>query len=201
MSTPEFPRRDPADADFWDLRYSANFAPWDAGKVPRQLRAFAEAFAGERRALVPGCGSGHDVRYLAETGWDVLGIDFSAAALDAARPVLGPYGDHLRQADFFADLGARAFPFLYERAFLCALPRRMWPAWGARMGELVAPGGYLAGFFFFDSGERGPPFALHSQDELAALIDRAFQRIEDAAVPDSIPVFAGKERWQVWRRR
>jgi len=26
-------------------------------------------------------------------------------------------------------------------------------------------------------------------------------RIEDAPVGDSIPVFEGKERWQVWRRR
>jgi SAM-dependent methyltransferase len=201
VNTPEFPRRDPADADFWDLRYSASFSPWDAGKVPRQLRAFADAFAGERRALVPGCGSGHDVRYLAERGWDVLGIDFSAAALEAARPVLGPYAHHLRQADFFADLGVPAFPFIYERAFLCALPRRRWPDWGARMAELVAPNACLAGYFYFDAGERGPPFPLRSQAELDALIDGAFERVDDAAVPDSIPVFAGKERWQVWRRR
>lgn len=201
MSTPEFPRRDPADADFWDLRYRARFSPWDAGKVPRQLREFAGSFAGERRALVPGCGSGHDVRYLAESGWDVLGIDFSAAALDAARPVVGPHEDRLRQADFFADLGVSAFPFVYERAFLCALPRRRWPEWGARMAELVRTGGFLAGYFFFDHGERGPPFPLHSQGELDTLIQSAFERIEDAAVPDSIAVFAGKERWQVWRRR
>jgi hypothetical protein len=25
-------------------------------------------------------------------------------------------------------------------------------------------------------------------------------KIEDAAVEDSIPVFEGKERWQVWQR-
>jgi thiopurine S-methyltransferase len=65
----------------------------------------------------------------------------------------------------------------------------------------VQPGGVLAGYFFFDEGERGPPFPLHSQEELVALLEPAFERIEDAPVADSIPVFAGRERWQVWRRK
>jgi hypothetical protein len=68
------------------------------------------------------------------------------------------------------------------------------------VATLVPPGGALAGFFYFDAGERGPPFPLHAQAELDALLGDAFERIEDAAVEDSIPVFAGKERWQVWRR-
>jgi len=33
------------------------------------------------------------------------------------------------------------------------------------------------------------------------LLESAFDRIEDAAVADSMPVFAGRERWQVWHRR
>jgi hypothetical protein len=27
-----------------------------------------------------------------------------------------------------------------------------------------------------------------------------FERLDDQAVNDSLPVFVGKERWQVWRR-
>ena len=63
------------------------------------------------------------------------------------------------------------------------------------------PGGLVAGYFFFDAGERGPPFPLHSGRELAQLLESAFTRIEDAPVDDSIPVFQGKERWQVWQRQ
>ena len=37
--------------------------------------------------------------------------------------------------------------------------------------------------------------------ELDALLSANFELIEDAAVDDSIPVFSGRERWQVWRRR
>lgn len=200
MSTPSFPKRDPASAEFWELRYAARFAPWDAGRVPAQLLAFVAA-GPPRRVLVPGCGSGWDVRCFAEHGWDVLGIDFSAAALAAAREVLGPHAGRTRQADVFAPIAEAPFEVVYERALLCALPRRDWPAWGRRMAELVAPGGLLAGFFYFDQGDRGPPFPLHAESELASLLEPAFTRRADAPVPDSIPVFAGHERWQVWRRQ
>jgi len=199
MQPPEFPRRDPADPEFWDLRYDAGFSPWDAGRVPVQLAAYASAERG--RVLVPGCGSAWDVRRFAEQGWTVLGIDFSAEALEAARAPLGPYADRVRRADFFSPIAEEPFDTIYERAFLCALPRRLWPSWGERVAALLRPGGKLAGFFYFDSGERGPPFPLHSQAELDALLEPAFERLDDQPVPDSIPVFAGKERWQVWRRR
>lgn len=200
-SPPTFPKRDPADADFWNLRWQAGFVPWDAGRVPSQLVAFAAAQPGRPRVLVPGCGSGHDVAHLAGLGWDVLGLDFSPEALEAARPVLGPHASRLRQGDFFAPIAEAPFDGLYDRAFLCALPRRLWGDWGRRVAELVAPGGWLAGYFYFDQGERGPPFPLASQAELDALLAPAFERVEDAPVPDSIKVFVGKERWQVWRRR
>ena len=201
MATPDFPKRDPADPEFWDLRYEAHFAPWDAGKVPVRLREFVASAPAPRRTLVPGCGSAWDVRFLAESGWNVTGLDFSAEAVTAARAVLGPHGDRVRQGDVFAPIAGEPFELVYERAFLCALPRRLWPDWSRRMGELVARGGSLVGFFFLDAGERGPPFPLHSQAELDALLAPSFDREEDADVADSIAVFAGKERWQRWRKR
>ena len=199
MNTPTFPKRDPGGPEFWDLRYEARFAPWDAGQVPARLRQFA-AGRDRKRVLVPGCGSAHDVGFLADSGWDVLGIDFSAEGIAAARAILGPHRDRVRLGDFFAPIAEAPFPVVYERAFLCALPRRRWADWGRRVAELVEPGGVLAGFFFFDAGERGPPFPLNSPEELEALLQPAFARIEDEPVDDSVPAFAGRERWQVWRR-
>ncbi len=199
MADPTFPKRDPAGREFWDLRYAANFAPWDAGRVPRQLLSFVEG-APAQRVLVPGCGSAWDVRCFAEHGWDVTGIDFSALAIEEARRILGPYAGRVREADFFAPIPEAPFDMVYERAFLCALPRRMWPDWAGRMAEVVRPGGLLAGFFYLDAGERGPPFPLHSQDELQGLLGASFLRVDDQPVDDSIAVFRGKERWQAWRR-
>jgi SAM-dependent methyltransferase len=200
VDPPSFPRRDPADAEFWDLRYAADFTPWEAGRVPRQLRDFVVARPERASVLVPGCGSAHDVRFFAEQGWDVVGLDFSAGAVAAARPVLGRHAARVRQADVFAPIAEEPFDVVYERAFLCALPRRLWPAWGARMAELVKPRGLLAGYFFIAPGDRGPPFPLHDDAELRALLEPAFERVADEAVEDSLEVFAGHERWQLWRR-
>jgi SAM-dependent methyltransferase len=201
MSSPTFPKRDPASPEFWDLRYGARFAPWDAGKVPAQLRSLVASSAGARKVLVPGCGSAWDVRFLAESGWDVLGIDFSPEALAAAQPILGAHTSRIRLHDFFAPIAEAPFDIVYERAFLCALPRRLWSAWAERVSQLVAPGGLLAGFFFFGEGDKGPPFPLHERKELDALLEPSFECVCDEAVPDSIDVFKGRERWLVWRGR
>ena len=66
---------------------------------------------------------------------------------------------------------------------------------------MLAPGGLLAGFFFFGDGERGPPFPLRCQEELDDLLAGAFERTADLPVEESVPVFAQRERWQVWEKR
>jgi hypothetical protein len=55
-------------------------------------------------------------------------------------------------------------------------------------------------FFFVCDQLRGPPFGI-LPDQLAALLTPTFECLEDAPVEDSLPVFAGRERWQVWRRK
>ncbi|HTO49292.1 MAG TPA: methyltransferase domain-containing protein [Burkholderiales bacterium] len=193
------PKLDPAGPDFWDLRFREGFMPWDAGGVPAALREFLTREPAGRRVLVPGCGSGYEVRAFADAGHEVVAIDFSAAAIEAAQRVLGELGRVLVQGDFFAHpLGE--YDLVYERAFLCALPRPLWPRWAARVAEVMRPGGRLAGFFYWSDDGRGPPFGL-KPGELEALLAPAFDRTEDAPAIDSIPVFAGRERWQIWRRR
>jgi len=202
MDPPIFPKHDPAEAAFWDVRYKERFTPWDAGAVPAELKAFVEKNPAPGRVLVPGCGHAHDVRFLSESGWQVDGIDFSPEAVEAAKPVLGPFADRVRLADFFGSVVSGPYGGIYERAFLCALPRSLWPAWSQRVGALVRPGGILAGYFFFDPAiDRGPPFALRDQAELDALLEAHFTREYDVPATDSIAVFAGRERCQIWRRK
>ena len=182
------------------MRYRDGVTPWDAGGVPARLALFMGALA-PQRVLVPGCGSGYEVKAFAERGHDVLGIDFSDAAIDASSRVLGPLARRARKADFFA-LAEAPFDLVYERTFLCALPRSRWPQWASKVATLVRPGGRLAGFFYLNDNERGPPFGI-SQPALRELLDPHFALAEDEPVPaeQSVAVLAGHERWQVWERR
>ena len=183
------------------MRYRQGVTPWDAGRVPPRLEQWLFAQPAGRRVLVPGCGSGYEISRFAEHGDDVVGIDFSDAAIDAARRTLGSLAYRVSKADFFA-FTAPAFDVVYERTFMCALPPRDRQRWADRVAELVRPGGLLAGFFFLADKHRGPPFGISARD-LHALLDSAFALIEDEAVAAelSVPVLAGHERWQVWKRR
>jgi SAM-dependent methyltransferase len=193
--------QDSSKPDFWDTRFRQNVTPWDAGRVPAALQRFLGRHAGRGRALVPGCGTGYEVRELAHAGFDVTAIDFSEAALEAARRELGPLAHLVRLADFFSfEHDTPPFDAIYERAFLCALPRRVWPDWERRAAQLLRPGGLLCGVFFFDDNARGPPFGV-AAGQLEALLAPDFEHIEDEPVEDSIPAFAGRERWRVWRRK
>jgi SAM-dependent methyltransferase len=192
--------QDSSRPEFWDTRYLGGVTPWDAGGVPPQLMKWLKGRS-KSSVLVPGCGAGYEVRAFAQHGHDVTAIEFSDAAIEAARRELGSLSDRVQRADFFT-LEAAPFDIVYERAFLCALPRALWAKWGARTAELLRPGGRLAGFFFFDNNERGPPFGI-SQARLDELLLPCFTLESALDIPpvDSIPVFKGKERWQVWRRK
>lgn len=187
--------------EFWDQRYAANKTPWDQHGVPAGLMEFLRRTPVSGRALVPGCGSGYEIKALHEAGWSVLGLDFSAAAVARAQRELGPLGSLVRQGDFFAPAPDLAgFSLVYERTFLCALPPDLHAAYARRMAELVVPGGVLCGLFFHGPEAEPPPYPL-SPAQISGLLGSAFEPAEDRAVTDSLPLFAGKERWQVWRRR
>lgn len=196
---PVFSTRDPNTAAFWDERFREGFTPWDQAGVPPAFAAFVARNA-PRAVLIPGCGSAHEAAALAQAGWTVRAIDFSADAVALARKQLGPDAGLVEQADFFTYRPPFAPEWIYERAFLCALPPKRRADYAARMADLLGPGAVLAGFFFFDESPKGPPFGI-SRSDLAALLGESFELVEDEAVSGSIPVFAGRERWMTWRRR
>ncbi len=200
LPPPVFATRDPALPEFWSERFSHRFTPWDRAGVPQHLLQFVAATGTPLATLIPGCGAGHEVAFLAEAGWPVCAIDFSPAAVAAAHAALGKWAALVVQADFFSFTPPMPLQMIYERAFLCALPRATWPRIVGRYAELLPAGALLAGFFFFDGGLRGPPFGADPA-ALAALLEPAFVLRDDQPVADSVAAFAGRERWQVWQRR
>ena len=194
------PEQRPEHPDFWCKRFGEGVTPWDAGKVPDAFADFISRQPLPLNTLIPGCGSAWEAAHLADIGWPVTALDFSPVAIEKAREILASAPVDLVCANFFTFVPARQIGLIYERAFLCALPRKLWDDWGRRIAELLPSGGILAGFFFVCEQPKGPPFGI-LPDQLTELLAPNFTLLEDAPVSDSIPVFAGRERWQVWQRR
>ncbi|AXV82615.1 SAM-dependent methyltransferase [Ralstonia solanacearum] len=203
---PVFTTRDAADPAFWDERFSRDHTPWDAHGVPAAFRQFCEAQPAPLSTLIPGCGNAYEAGWLAGRGWPVTAIDFAPSAVASAQAVLGPHAGVVELADFFRFVPRRPVQWIYERAFLCAMPRRLWADYAEQVARLLSPGALLAGFFVVAAGQEasptGPPFEITAA-ELEALLSPALERLADVPIADvdSLPVFAGRERWQVWRRR
>lgn len=199
-SAPDFATRDPNSPGFWDERFERGFMPWDQAGVPEAFRSFAERHRGSA-VLIPGCGSAYEAVLLARLGNPVRAIDFSPAAVAAAQQQLGEqYALLVEQADFFTYEPPFKPHWIYERAFLCALPLARRIDYAQRMADLLPAGALLAGFYFIGATPKGPPFGIE-RAELNALLTPYFDLVEDEAVNDSIAVFAGRERWLTWRRR
>ncbi|KAF5977792.1 thiol methyltransferase [Fusarium bulbicola] len=191
----------------WDSCWREALTPWDRGTAsialhdllaqrpdlvpPSQhhdhrghpLRDSAGAIE-KKKALVPGCGRGHDVLLLSSWGYDVWGLDFSAAAKEEAtknqkqaeseglyKPVdgLDKGKIHWITGDFFGQDWAKGagadgqFDLIYDYTFLCALPREARPKWAKRMTELLSHDGRLVCLEFPSTkpmSANGPPWGV-----------------------------------------
>ncbi|MBI5771248.1 MAG: methyltransferase domain-containing protein [Verrucomicrobia bacterium] len=190
---------DCTEPDFWEQRYRENRTPWDQHGVPPALINYLRQTRTPGTVLIPGCGSGYEVMAFHDFRWQPLAIDFAPAAVQQARTLLEALAPLVRQADFFSDDLGGPYDLIYERTFLCSLPPDRWPAYAGRMAQLLRPGGRLAGIFYHGIDPDGPPFPLSAAqpDQLFP----SFELVADRPIPagESLPLFAGFERWQEWR--
>ncbi|WP_426335143.1 methyltransferase domain-containing protein [Pandoraea pneumonica] len=201
-AAPAFSHRDSSRAEFWNERFASAFMPWDAAGVPRALREFVASEAKPQATLIPGCGAAYEAAWLGAQQWPVRAIDFSPVAVEQAKAQLGERAALVEEADFFKYTPPFTIDVIYERAFLCALPRTLWQDYARRVAQLLPSGARLAGFYFLRETPKGPPFGI-APDALDALLSQDFicEVNRPVDVADSVPVFAGAEHWMVWRRR
>lgn len=185
--------------DFWSVRYAAGKTPWDFGGVPSALKSFLERSSVPGRVLIPGCGSGYEIQAFHAAGYDVSAIDFSPAAVEQTKRVLGVLAERVILGDFFThDFGERRFDLIYERTFLCSMTPSRWPEYVNRSADLLSPGGRLIGVFLYgQSSSSGPPFPL-TEPEAEQLLRKHFEPVRSEAMTDSLPLFRDMERWQEW---
>lgn len=191
----------------WESCYQEGCTPWDKGRPSPPLTAWAARANPEGRALVPGCGVGHDVAMLVELGLDALGVDLSPTAVRLAKERYPALESRFVLADLFAlpPEWKGAFDWVMEHTCLCALTPDLRQNYARTMRSLLRPGGRLAGIWFIDPemdpGETGPPFGI-SLSELDLLFPAEDWAIEEDAVPaEAYEGRLHRERLRVLRRR
>lgn len=152
------------------------------------------------KAIVPGCGSGHDVRLLAAHGLEVVGLDIAptAVARARARPTDGK-AVYVR-ADWL-DLPEQfhgRFDWVVEHTCFCALQPSLRPAYVTSVVRALKPGGaFLAVFYREPASVEGPPFGV-TDAELERLFDGF--RLEERARPEAAyPSRVGREEIRLYR--
>ena len=126
----------------WDERYSGPELVWGAG--PNRFVADELAALPPGRAIDLGTGEGRNAIWLAERGWQVTAVDFSAAGLARAARLATERGVSARwvQADLLDYQPASAAYDLVLIAYL-QLPSARLAGVLRAAAEAVAPGGTL----------------------------------------------------------
>ncbi|HEX2437602.1 MAG TPA: methyltransferase domain-containing protein [Methylomirabilota bacterium] len=191
--------------DFWDGLYDTGGDGWDLGQPSPPLVDVVEHTPPPRgRVAVVGCGRGHDARFLARHGYDVVGYDFSPIAVTAARALARRDGVTVtfEQRDIFT-LGrdaAHAFDGVWEYTCYCAIDPARRDEYVRTIAAIVRPGGWLLACFFpLRAVTAGPPFPV-TRAELRRRFAGSF-RFERAQPPlRSARGRLGRE-WLVFARR
>lgn len=162
-----------SDQACWDSCYDRGDTPWETGHPSTELQRVvrAEGIA-PCRVIDVGCGSGPNVVWLAQQGFDVVGADFSARAIARAREcaAAAKVAAQFHNADVLAlpDLGA-PFQFFFDRGCYHSLHRSglgppyvetVWRLTEARARGLVLTGNA------HERQEPGPPVV--SEEEIRA---------------------------------
>lgn len=184
-------RYEPVEADFWHERWRNNLIGFHLDEVNPYLKEYWPELALPKgsRVLVPLCGKSVDLVWLAEQGYEVIGVELSPTAVTAFFDEQGLHADKrltdcfeiwqsgaitILCGDFF-DLSPAAvgkIAAVYDRAALVAMPENMRPEYVRQLKSLVAGPlkGLLVTLYYEQSQMDGPPFAV-STDEVRKLLE------------------------------
>jgi SAM-dependent methyltransferase len=188
----------------WEERYQSGDTPWEKGTPSPPLLEWLARHEIRGRVLVPGCGSGHDVRALARAGADPVGIDLAPSAIlqADAHPRVG--AERYEAANLFELPGhlIGAFDWVFEHTCFCAIDPSRRSEYVAGVVAALKPHGRLLAVFYIDPDhdEAGPPFRV-SREEIARHFGGHFEEIT-AYVPElAHPGREGRELVCVLRRK
>jgi methyl halide transferase len=154
------------DEAYWSAKYQQQLMGWDTGSITTPLKEYIDQLEDKStRILVPGCGNGHEVRYLHDQGFTkVTVIDLSAEPFKELREKCPDWSaESFIVGDFFDHTGQ--YDLIIEQTFFCALDPKLRQAYANKMFELLAPKGRLVGVLFnIPLNSTHPPFGGDKED-------------------------------------
>lgn len=157
--------------------------------------------SGGRRALIPGCGLGHDAEALAQGGWAVTAVDYAAELEPLVRGRFGPLGCRFVAEDALTFDDDEPYDLLFDHTFFCAIHPEDRPAFGELARRVVRTGGRVCSIVF-PAGKQladgGPPWGFETAD-LATALGLQFEQIDDQPV-SLCGHPSWDERWAVFVR-
>lgn len=153
----------------WQGHYESNDLGWDLGEVaPPFVKLWQEEKFPVGKVLVPGCGRGHEVVFLAENGFEVTAVDFSEGAVTYLKKSLKKRklkGRVLYQ-DFFSldDSHNGIYDMVLEQTFFCAISPRQRRDYVLNVSRILKPEGMLIGLFYHTEKKGGPPYNTTRED-------------------------------------
>jgi len=129
------------DNESWDSRYRGSELVW--GASPNRFLVAQVRDLKPGTALDVACGEGRNAIWLAEQGWQVVGVDFSSVGLDKARRVAAARGVTVKWVE--DDLSTWEPPDSYDlvTVMYLHLPSDLRHLIFARMANSVAAGGTM----------------------------------------------------------
>lgn len=143
---------------FFALTYWFSKPRWDTNITPPELISLIASGLKPGRALDLGCGTGTNVIYLTQHGWQTTGVDFVGKAIETAKHKAKAAGV---AADFFQgdvtrlDFLSPSFDLVLDIGCFHSLPANRRPAYIAGLRRLLGPGGHFLCYAFKPEGPMG----------------------------------------------
>ena len=189
----------------WDELYRKGETQWDKGAPSPPLREYLQQRNLRGRALLPGCGRGHDVALAVTMGLDATGLDIAPTAVAEARELYPHLANRVVVGNLFDPPREfrNAFDLVLEHTCMSALHPTMRADYRRGVDLTLRPGGLLIGVWFInpdlDPGEEGPPYRF-PVEELTKLFAKGYDVVDDYVPETTYPGREGRERVRVLRK-
>jgi SAM-dependent methyltransferase len=181
----------PLTSTFWEQRYQEGSARWDLGQAAPPLRHLLEqsTVLTPGKAVILGCGRGHEALLFASHGFEVIGVDYAPSAIAAATQAADKRGlaANFLQCDIFDLLPEyeAQFDYVVEHTCFCALEPSLRDRYVDLASALLKPKGQFIGLFFTHNRPGGPPYGSSPQ-EIRQRFERRFEIGTLALTPHSV---------------